>query len=495
MREYREVRKDTPGDEAAPYIGVARTLLGVLKNRMVMGGIATLSSTTRLPDGAVITCMSVHGQDTIRIVPPPGATPAAPPQHATLPPLPAAPTVTGLVPTQACVWGPDIQTYSQPIPTYNTQYYPAVMTPQRDAMYLVTSSPGPVAYFNNNGPALPTNGALLIQLNPATLEVIGSATIDYPTLGGSPGIAADQSRNFVGASAVVPQQTYNVPDALTFLSTTSMWAAGGSPSEIIPPYNQTYPSTSGDVLQLWTTGTTFGAALAYLDQVTIDASGGGTNVYSTVAINPATGARTTLSWPNNSFISNTGVSFAQALANGNFLIVDSNGAVHLISGTGAQLQSWPDVPGFPVAVVMQGTTLFAQSNDGLYKDTGSGWELLQSLPGGPEFDIYAQALLVYDSVKDAVAFVSADGSGVTIYGGSDCMGATMGTNFVAFGNVPSFTQIEATQMENGTLLVTFGQGTWAGEAGGSDAASTVIVGRFDIGLLNQTVANGFQETS
>lgn len=493
MREFREVRKDTPGDAAAPYIGIARTLLGVMKNRMVLGGLPSLTSTTILPDGAQITCRSINGLDTIRIVPPVTAPPGVTPPHIVPPVLPPIPGVKQLVPTQGCVWGPDIQTYSPPIPTFNTQYYPAVMTPQRDAMCLVTASPGPVAYFSNSAPAQ-TNAAQLVQLNPDTLAIIGSSLIDYPNLSGNPSISADQSRSFVGNPASVPQLVFNVPGQLTFSSTVSLWAAGGSPAEIIAPYNQTVPSTDGDVLQLWTAGTTYGFALAYIDHVTINASGVATNAYSTVAIDAVTGARTTLSWPDNDFITNTGVDFAQALPNGNFLIVDVNAVIHLISPTGAQLQTWPALPDFPIAAVMQGDILWAQVNTGLYNNSGSGWQLIQTLPGGPEFNISAASLLVFDAVKNAVALVAPDGSGVTIYGGYDCMMNEMGTNFVAFGNPPSFTQLSATQMENGTLLVTFGQGTFASEAGGSDAESSVIVGRFDIGLLNQTVANGFQES-
>lgn len=76
MREYREVRKELSGDEAAPYIGLARVLLGALKLRMHIGGLAQLSRSVTLPDGTTISVASRHGQDSIRI----GAavTPAAP---------------------------------------------------------------------------------------------------------------------------------------------------------------------------------------------------------------------------------------------------------------------------------------------------------------------------------------------------------------------------------------------------------------------------------
>lgn len=60
-----------PADAAAPYMGIARTLLGQLKTRMYAGGLAQLSRTVTLEDGARITVSSIHGQDTVRIAVPP----------------------------------------------------------------------------------------------------------------------------------------------------------------------------------------------------------------------------------------------------------------------------------------------------------------------------------------------------------------------------------------------------------------------------------------
>jgi hypothetical protein len=75
MREFGPVRKGLTGDDAdpaaaeaaAPYIGLARTILGQLKNRMQLGGIDHLSRTVNLPDGATIQVTSTNGRDTIRI--------------------------------------------------------------------------------------------------------------------------------------------------------------------------------------------------------------------------------------------------------------------------------------------------------------------------------------------------------------------------------------------------------------------------------------------
>lgn len=71
---------------ALAYIPLARTLLGQLKNLMHLGGVPTLSRTATLPDGTVIRCASVMGQDTVSIaVPPP---PPAPTPHPTPTPTP-----------------------------------------------------------------------------------------------------------------------------------------------------------------------------------------------------------------------------------------------------------------------------------------------------------------------------------------------------------------------------------------------------------------------
>jgi len=74
MREVGEIRKTLGEDPAgsAPYIGTARTLLGVLKNQMALGGLSQGTRTVRLPNGVTITVESRFGQDAVRIVPPPG---------------------------------------------------------------------------------------------------------------------------------------------------------------------------------------------------------------------------------------------------------------------------------------------------------------------------------------------------------------------------------------------------------------------------------------
>lgn len=59
MREFKELRNSSEEQErAAPYVGVARTILGKLKNRMVLGRILQDSDVQTLPDGTVITVTS-----------------------------------------------------------------------------------------------------------------------------------------------------------------------------------------------------------------------------------------------------------------------------------------------------------------------------------------------------------------------------------------------------------------------------------------------------
>jgi len=56
-------------EAAKPYIGIARTQLGLAKNLMKLGGLSSYAMARRLEDGTVIIVQSVMGQDTIRIVP------------------------------------------------------------------------------------------------------------------------------------------------------------------------------------------------------------------------------------------------------------------------------------------------------------------------------------------------------------------------------------------------------------------------------------------
>lgn len=80
MREFREIRRGLGdnADAAAPYLGVARTQLGILKSRMAHGGLAQLTRTVQLEDGTSITVSSRMGQDSVRITAASTNQPAAP---------------------------------------------------------------------------------------------------------------------------------------------------------------------------------------------------------------------------------------------------------------------------------------------------------------------------------------------------------------------------------------------------------------------------------
>lgn len=87
MREFGPIRKDlgTDNEAAAPYVGLARTLLGQLKTRMASGGLDQLQRTHRLPDGTVIRVASRFGQDEVRIETAPTSNPENIPSSVELP--------------------------------------------------------------------------------------------------------------------------------------------------------------------------------------------------------------------------------------------------------------------------------------------------------------------------------------------------------------------------------------------------------------------------
>lgn len=66
-KEFREVRKELSGPEAAPYIGYARKLLGEMKESMAKGNLSQLSKSVKTKDGTIVTVESVFGQDKITV--------------------------------------------------------------------------------------------------------------------------------------------------------------------------------------------------------------------------------------------------------------------------------------------------------------------------------------------------------------------------------------------------------------------------------------------
>lgn len=78
MRETGVLRKRVDGEEAAPYMGFARTLLGAVKNQMSFGGLLQGTGTKTLPDGTTIRVQSIFGQDTIAITKPVAQVPGQP---------------------------------------------------------------------------------------------------------------------------------------------------------------------------------------------------------------------------------------------------------------------------------------------------------------------------------------------------------------------------------------------------------------------------------
>jgi hypothetical protein len=70
MKELGELRRRLSGPEAAPYMNVARKILGDLKVAMSLCNLPLLSQTKDLPGGVRIKVASVFGQDTVSITVP-----------------------------------------------------------------------------------------------------------------------------------------------------------------------------------------------------------------------------------------------------------------------------------------------------------------------------------------------------------------------------------------------------------------------------------------
>lgn len=66
-RETKEIRKRLSGPEAAPYMGLARKLLGELKEGMAFAKLLQNERTVKLSDGTMISVSSRFGQDEVRI--------------------------------------------------------------------------------------------------------------------------------------------------------------------------------------------------------------------------------------------------------------------------------------------------------------------------------------------------------------------------------------------------------------------------------------------
>lgn len=100
MRETGPVRKELSGEEAAPYIGFARTLLGVLKNQMRFNQLSQGKLARTLPDGTLIAVQSIFGLDKISVVAAAIPRPQEEPVEAVPPPREVEAPVEILVPQE-----------------------------------------------------------------------------------------------------------------------------------------------------------------------------------------------------------------------------------------------------------------------------------------------------------------------------------------------------------------------------------------------------------
>lgn len=67
MKEDREVRKQLSGPEAAPYMNLARKLLGQMKNQMNLGGLKQLKWSKKLENGVIVAVESIFGLDKVTV--------------------------------------------------------------------------------------------------------------------------------------------------------------------------------------------------------------------------------------------------------------------------------------------------------------------------------------------------------------------------------------------------------------------------------------------
>lgn len=172
MRDYGPARKDFGDDNeaAAPYLGLARTLMGKLKTHMEFGEIKQLARQYHLPDGTAIRVSSRLGQDTIHIHPAPTSNPSVIPKPHELPPPEEKPEFpeppVAKVDTPAYMWIGCRIRWDLLGGLIGSRPHPPVPP---NALQLVVMEPG------NNGLVTANNGNLLwcsqVSVNAATQSV------------------------------------------------------------------------------------------------------------------------------------------------------------------------------------------------------------------------------------------------------------------------------------------------------------------------------------
>jgi hypothetical protein len=186
MREFREIRKGLGdnADAAAPYLGVARTQLGILKTRMAHGGLVQLTRTIQLEDGTSITVSSRMGQDSVQITAASTNQPAVP-SRAEFQEVrvgePDDALITDFSPDLALVFTPgDSEIYSR---AYSSSIVKgAVMDKTGKTVFLALASPDVDQSYGFYNPLF-SNASQLIKLD-HTLKQVGQFGVAAPDWGG-----------------------------------------------------------------------------------------------------------------------------------------------------------------------------------------------------------------------------------------------------------------------------------------------------------------------
>lgn len=476
MRETGPVRKDLQGEAALPYVGVARTLLGKLKNQMRLGGLAQLSGSAILPDGVEIRVASRFGQDLVRILAPvvPGA-PISVPGVELLNVEFALPEQPELRRTGICLWGPDAEDYSAPILTNNlkgpvmdktgrTLYaavqYPATFSQSASVTYTVSRSA--LMAFDNKlavrGSSLVGFPDMELQLNYDVLE--GSFwlnTFFYPPPGVDPyrnnmlRIGLDGSRQEIIGEEVVPlDPIYNnwpwgQPNTL-------LWGEfdWGS-QQVYNFFTMSPPSTSGRIVYMYAGGGFLGTI-----------NGGGFPVIWDTRQRKIVWRgwyEGSLVGPPLSSVQAVYNTWSFVAPNGDaYFVTYQGGAQRLFRVTaGAQVQDIPNPPAGLTGVVTNNgsNVVFVTAAAGVFVSTGNGkWA---NLTPGALNPANVRAIL-HDVVTDAVAVVLKDLSGVWLFNAVDCQGMPEPPFFFRFHQppaVPGWRYFFPQQLIDGVLLMAF----------------------------------------
>lgn len=501
MRETGPARKDLQGEAALPYIGVARTLLGKLKNQMRLGGLAQLAGSVTLPDGVEIRVASRFGQDLVRILAPAVTIPA--PAIGVSPPVPSEVFVEPAVPdirvTGTCLWGADAEAYSAPIFT-NCLKGP-VMDKTGKTIYAAVQYPVALSQVTSN--YMPS--ASVLMAFDAKLGVAGSAAINFPdmelqlnydSVEGSfwlntflyppPGvdpfrnnllrIGLDGSRTDILGEEVVPldpvysQWPWGQPNTLLW----GEWDNGAQQNYDF--FTMSPPSTSGRIVYMFAGGGFLGTI-----------NGGGFPVIWDTRQRKIVWR----GWFEGSLVGQPLSSVAPVYntwsfvaPNGDAYFVTYNGGAQRLFRVTAtiQIEDMANPPAGLTGVVTNNssTAVFVSAAAGIFSSSGNGtWANLTPKTLNPA---NVRAIL-HDVVTDAVAVVLKDLSGVWLFNALDCQGQPEPPFFFRFRqvpSVPSWRYVFPQQLIDGVLLMAFV----------TSAAATV--GEMDMYYVNNvpTVPNG-----